>query len=263
MLTLPFLSLPLYQTGSGIVVHEVQQDQGSHWFIRGDHIHAVDDCQVLNTGDWQNCLLKALREPQKGFCVEKQMIPETKKRDRDCCAEDVSRSHLCFEVKGANYCIRARTVTESSTRRCALDQSCDSEDHLCLLPDLRASNSTRLLLVSRKKQDDVLFVGEPGELYSTVYVDDYVPRTSIFGSSFIRFVDHLLRYLVSFSAGLAILNIVPCMAMDGQHIITALFDLLWSSTLSQPSLRRAIQCSLWFGTSLVITNVIIGMITLM
>jgi S2P endopeptidase len=73
-----------------------------------------------------------------------------------------------------------------------------------------------------------------------------------------QFMEELLAYIASFSAGFALLNVVPCIAMDGQHIVTAIVELLPGNPIS-PTKQRLTQLSIYGGTVLVIINVICGL----
>jgi len=98
---------------------------------------------------------------------------------------------------------------------------------ICLIPSLlNESLSNRLLSVHRRDGEPVLFLGHPSELYLSLEVSDYAPRIHIFSPWAIKVIEKLLSYVISFSAGLAVLNVIPCMAMDGQHIVTALFEMI-------------------------------------
>ena len=73
----------------------------------------------------------------------------------------------------------------------------------------------------------------------------------------------ILRYLISLSGALVILNVVPCYALDGQWICHAFIELTLRSSVPDREARGAIYSLIvLFGTILTILNVIIAMWTL-
>lgn len=71
------------------------------------------------------------------------------------------------------------------------------------------------------------------------------------------------RYLISLSGALAILNVVPCYALDGQWILLAFIELSLRSTIPNPETRGLIYTLvLLFGTTLLAVNILIAMYTL-
>lgn len=72
------------------------------------------------------------------------------------------------------------------------------------------------------------------------------------------------RYLISLSGALAILNVVPCYALDGQFICHAFIELTLRSSFPDPEVRGCIfSIIIYFGTILLIINVIFAMWTLL
>ena len=77
-----------------------------------------------------------------------------------------------------------------------------------------------------------------------------------------QFIQELLSYIASFSAGFAVLNVIPCVAMDGQHIVSAVIELLPGNPTSLTK-QRLTRYSIYGGTGLVFINVIIGVYNLL
>lgn len=149
-----------------------------------------------------------------------------------------------------------------SSSWCRNDKDC-TVNQSCLIPSFRSENETdssSLILVKRKNADSILFVGQPDLIYMSVHVSDYVPRTFL-GPQFINWIDHLLRYIVSFSAGLAVLNVVPCMYMDGQHIVSALSEIVLEGR-SISMKRKILRAFIFVGTTLVVINLTFGMLAI-
>ena len=65
------------------------------------------------------------------------------------------------------------------------------------------------------------------------------------------------------SGALALLNVVPCYALDGQWILLAFIELSLRSVVAEPEMRGLIYTVLlFFGTVLIATNIVIAMFTL-
>lgn len=69
-----------------------------------------------------------------------------------------------------------------------------------------------------------------------------------------------LRYLLSLSGALAVVNSVPCFALDGQWILNALLEATLASVVSDPQRREMIGFFLLLGGSaLLAANVALGL----
>lgn len=185
-----------------------------------------------------------------------------------CCHDsELSQSHLCFvslsgPISTNYYCLRAREVSNLSSGWCVNHGNCFTNQS-CLVPAFKnETESSRLILVKRRIADPILFVGQPDEIYSSVHVSDYIPRTFV-GPRIIHSFDHLLRYLVSFSAGLAVLNVVPCVFMDGQHIASAFSAIIMEGRDNVFIKRHILRLFVFLGTSLIVVNIACGMLVLL
>lgn len=75
---------------------------------------------------------------------------------------------------------------------------------------------------------------------------------------------HIFRYLVSLSGALAILNVVPCYALDGQFILQAAIELCLSQVIPDKETRGLLfTVVLLLGTALIVVNILIAMGTLL
>ena len=105
---------------------------------------------------------------------------------------------------------------------------------------------------------DFLFVGSPAEVYQGVDDTDYVPRSPSAPVRFPSMMELLAHYVASFSGALAVLNVVPCFMLDGQHMARVLVDICCScyddNTRSVVSLTFTIV-----GTVLLILNILVGL----
>jgi len=160
--------------------------------------------------------------------------------------------------------MRAREVQISSTGPYYNPEDCPKLSSICLIPSLvNESLSNRLLSMHRRDGEPVLFLGHPSELYLSLEVSDYAPRINLFSPWLIKVIEKLLSYVISFSVGLAVLNVIPCMAMDGQHIVTALSEMIpITKMMSSIAKRRSLNGIIYFGTGLIVVNVFTGVISL-
>lgn len=68
------------------------------------------------------------------------------------------------------------------------------------------------------------------------------------------------RYLISLSGALAILNVVPCYALDGQWILSAFIELTMKSLIKSPEMRTLLYSVIVsFGTLLLGANIVIAL----
>nr|SVE75205.1 EOG090X08FA [Daphnia dolichocephala] len=271
---LPIFLMPLFQTGVGVYVLnlDMYSASGHHDFQIGDQLIAVNDCHITEGKSWERCLTAVLHSRSSGFCVNNAYLSRIAANDQSACCNDsdLSQSHLCFlssydSISRNHYCLRAREVSELSPTRCSSHIDCPPAQS-CLKPLLHSAlenetESLRLIVIQRKNAPSVLYLGQPEEIYQSVSVSNYVPRIFI-SPQFIYVIDHLLWYMFSFSAGLAILNVVPCVYMDGHHIVGALTQMVFEGR-EDASMKRQTQRVLNFmGTSLVIINIAFGLFAL-
>lgn len=180
----------------------------------------------------------------------------------ECCSVN-SPDHLCFEylegeegtLEMPQYsCLPARTVAERSPLLCTSALDCPSGLH-CMKPSLE--NSTKLVKIERASGNVVLFLGHPAEVYKTVRVSDYVPIYFI-PSSLPDAAVLLCKYIVTFSAGLGIINIIPCFYLDGQYIINAVAEIVLGRHVTQKPARQAVAMGITIlGTFLLIFNFVV------
>ena len=244
-----------------------------HDFQIGDILTQVDDCSIVNSEEWRQCLTKILQENPLGFCMKENFLSQFKPiptTSSICCDDEQSQSHLCFSTniykesqQQFQYCLRGRLVIENSVARCHAGHCI--ENHTCLNPilqDHNASDWIRLIQIQRQNVKSIVFLGEPDEIFQLLYVSDYVPRTFL-SPVVMNFIDQLLRYIISFSAGLAMLNVVPCVALDGQHICNALCQMLPYNRVSSLTKSYISRSIVFFGTVLVVVNVVFGFYSLL
>lgn len=173
---------------------------------------------------------------------------------------------MCFEyleiIGGVvelppHMCLPTRPIVESSIDYCHLDKRICPEHTHCIRPLL--SNSTVLLTIKRRNSGDVIYIGHPSDLFLTVSVSSFVPKYNFLKLNYAAIAYKLLKYLVVFSSGLAILNVLPCFFFDGQHIIGCLSKILLRKRNHRNKFTFFIVL---FGTILLLINLIFTIVTI-
>ncbi|XP_012261670.1 membrane-bound transcription factor site-2 protease [Athalia rosae] len=271
-----WLWAPLFTVGQGVTVKTILPNSpllGPTGLLERDTIYKINDCHVNDGDDWYHCILTAVRQPTPGYCITQKLI-----QDHDesvpawhmangavsCCGDDSEEGgSLCFEyIEGPpaaplqlppHSCLPARLVILNTQRFCQYSHHCAPHEMHCMQPSL--DNVTKVVQIKRREGKDVLFIGHPGEIYRTVDVSDWVPKYSFLSSDVPEALALLCKYVTVFSAGLAIVNVVPCFYFDGQYIVGALF--LLRSKIRHKSLRQALAlCVTCIGTLLLGVNLL-------
>lgn len=262
----------------------------------GDTIQHVNSCPVRNTQDWYDCLLTIQNSPVEGYCNPQNYIKThntslaelTENYGEPDCCNDTSSYRFCFWYQTAilpttdsigqklfnanrsirtsleyiskfteHSCLPARQVLSGTL--CQNNTDCLNTGDLCLKP--LTKNTTRVIRLSHKKGREVLFVGEPRELSATILLSNYVPIYTMPFLNLPKHLESLCLYLVSISAALALLNMVPCFYLDGHHTLEVLLEIVLPS---QRRLRLQIQTIVLFaGTCSLLMNVVIALTTLL
>jgi S2P endopeptidase len=156
-------------------------------------------------------------------------------------------------------CLPGRIVIESTDEMCVTAGDCSVGLH-CLKPSL--DNNTRLLRIKRANAKVVIFLGHPGDIYHTVQVSDFVPLYHVIPSAIPEVIAQMCKYISVFSAGLAIINIIPCFWFDGQYMIKAVSNILLAGKVNRKSMRNAVAlCITVCGTIFVFGNVLSVMLS--
>ena len=273
LVTLPWLLCPLYSSGEGATVVSVLADGplvGK--LVPGELVTSLGgSCTVLGEHQWIDCIEKLAAEDQSGFCVPNQLlegypsyvINATELAPAECCHGD-SLSDICFRVVGGgshvHKCLTARAI--ASRQACYHPRDCHGMgEHSCLFPSTLAT--VQLVRIAHSGGQDVLFLGDPRELLYSASVSDYRPLYAAVPGWLPVFLQTLFRYIVSFSGALAVLNMLPAYALDGQWVLVALVELCLERWLPNPGHRKVLCTTILVGgTLLLFTNILIAVWTL-
>ncbi|XP_063063491.1 membrane-bound transcription factor site-2 protease [Engraulis encrasicolus] len=289
---LPLLLFPFYYTGAGALVTEVVEgspSSGPRGLFVGDLVTGLEDCGVRGVEDWHSCIRQLSLYPQTGYCARSSDLHVSWAAGRaykrldgsmECCSNN-SLTDLCFsyhsQKEGRMYaCLPARKTMETS-RTCRTNADCQLPGekepepgagaggggggvppNLCLVPSLE--NQTRLIRVRHPPQPDMLFVGYPSHLQYSVSLTNFVPRLGFLHLDLPVLLETFCKYLVSLSGALAVVNAVPCFALDGQWMLTSFIEASLASLMPERSSRELLGfCILLGGSALLAANVALGL----
>ncbi|XP_060755693.1 membrane-bound transcription factor site-2 protease isoform X2 [Neoarius graeffei] len=274
---LPLLLFPFYYTGAGALVTEVVEGSpasGPRGLFVGDLLTRLEDCEVSGVDEWHACIQQLSLRPQRGYCVPHNTLQLNRATGREfrrldgtveCCSNN-SLTDLCFyyttdrKNKLTQFaCLPARkTIQMSQTCRSNSDCETDVTPSVCVIPSLE--NQTRLIRVKHPPQPDMLFVGYVSHLQYSVSLTNFVPRLGFLHLDLPVMLETLCKYLVSLSGALAVVNAVPCFALDGQWMLNSFLEATLSSRLPEKSSRELLGFFILLGGSaLLAANVTLGL----
>ena len=66
------------------------------------------------------------------------------------------------------------------------------------------------------------------------------------------------RYLISFSLALGVLNVIPCIYLDGQWIIKALIEIIVKNRMNNRNKKMIASLLITIGTILLVSCIVLG-----
>ncbi|KAE8622528.1 hypothetical protein XENTR_v10005273 [Xenopus tropicalis] len=275
LVPLPALLFPFYYTGVGALVTEVVEDSpasGPRGLFVQDLITHVQDCQVTGVDDWHTCLTEISQMPQIGYCINTATLQQLQFPSRvyrrldgsiECCNNN-SLSDICFSYNSNSNqqqfaCLPARKSIHNS-QECRSNIDCQKTDaaSVCAVPSIE--NQTRLIRVKHSPQLDMLFIGYPVHLQYAVSLSSFVPRYNFLSISLPVVIETFCKYLISLSGALAVINAVPCFALDGQWILNSFIEATLSSVIAEKQNRELLAFFILLaGSALLTANVVLGL----
>ena len=256
-LSLHLLLCPLYTTGLGLTVTSLSPASslsGPSGLMEGQVMRAVQGQKVTTRRDLSLVLASILAKPQPGLCVSDEVATELQVSAPHSCCPPERTDSLCFTSAGSHdKCLPVRALL-ARTGGVWCDETCGAQ---CWTPSLEI-NSTKLIIVTRRNERDFLYIGNPGLLYTELTVSEFVPVFDWLPLSAPDIIVKFLSYLSAFSAGLAVLNVVPSYLLDGQHITRVLVEILLQhkSDVTRLTVTAALTV---LGTLLIAANIILGL----
>lgn len=272
---LPAILYPFYNTGVGALVTEVLEESPASGpkglFVR-DIITQIQDCPVKNVDDWHKCLTDISLKPQTGFCISSTTLQQLHFPSRvyrrldgsvECCSNN-SLSDICFSYSGNGYsqqyaCLAARKAIQSSPE-CQSNADCkkSAANSVCAVPSIE--NQTRLIRVKHPPEVDMLFIGYPVHLEYGVSLSSFIPRYKFLSVNLPVVIETFCKYVISLSGALAVINAVPCFALDGQWILNSFLEATLSSLIVEKENRELLGFFILLAGSVLLTaNVALGL----
>ncbi|KAG9485746.1 membrane-bound transcription factor site-2 protease [Eleutherodactylus coqui] len=272
---LPAILYPFYNTGVGALVTEVLEESpasGPRGLFVRDIITQVQDCPVKSVDDWHKCLNDISLKPQTGFCISTATLQQLHFPSRvyrrldgsvECCGNN-SLSDICFSYSVNGYsrqhaCLPARKAMQSS-HECQSNAECQKSaaNSVCAVPSIE--NQTRLIRVKHPPQLDMLFIGYPVHLEYGVSLSSFIPRYKFLSVDLPVVIETFCKYVISLSGALAVINAVPCFALDGQWILNSFLEATLSSLIVQKENRELLGFFILLAGSILLTaNVALGL----
>lgn len=250
---LPTMMQAFYVKDNGVAVLQLKANssvQGPSGLSVGQTITAVNDCPVKSVSDFYTCVRS---QDQKGFCLVQDDLAQL--HCQDCC--EIGKNNgtfLTFQSRGresdqlTSYCLPARKALNVSHGFC--HYNCH-EDQVCIQPVLEYPHQLLWQIKRGQGDKDFIFIGYSTDLLSGVEaLTDYIPARSYTPLGFPLLIEKSLYYTCSFSLALALINVVPCLMLDGQFIIKTLMDICC------PSRAQCIsKLFVYFGSGLLLANI--------
>jgi len=264
----PTLLSPLYRYGSSPCVVGVTPESpvtGPSGLKSGDVITKMQSLIVHNKTDFRDHILTSIQNPPHGLCINKEKVEALESiDDADCCAlNSESSTSLCFQIYNQQHltssrCLPARALLLESGEGvgCWSSESTCPVGYACAVPVFN-NNNTKFIQINRENDKEFLYVGNPAFIYSSVQLSDYCPRYSMLPSFLPEILMKLFSYVMSFSSALALLNVVPSLLLDGQHMILVLLDILLVGRFKIYSKQLQVLMTV-LGTFLVVVNISLG-----
>ena len=264
-LSLPALVSPLYRTGLGVRVTSLAPGSsalGPSGLEPGHLITALQDRPVTTRRDFSLAVASLLSQPQAGLCLSQAEVTKLSlsQPSSSCCPADRPDS-LCFSSQNSlARCLPVRPLVAGAVVGggwCL--HTCQAGGLDCWTP--RLENNNTLLVLTRRDHKHFLYIGNPAVLYTELKVSEFVPVSPWLPPAAPDVCLDFLSYLSAFSAGLAVLNVVPSYLLDGQHIVRVLVEILLRH--KSPRTRLTVTAGLTLlGSLLVALNIILGLVSL-
>lgn len=269
----PTLLMPFYRIDEAVIVTYVKPKSpvyGLRGFQLNDIITNINACPVYNANTWYSCLYNTIKN-QPAYCVTTDFVHQNdesiqtiRKNDGiiQCCdSENIIAA--CFEYVSdygeleapEHMCLNIRKTIEHSNQYCNLNKKCES-NLFCIKPQI--NNATTIIQIKKTDEKDMIYMGHPYDVTSNVKISNYVPKTKLWTPFTADIISTFLNYIVVFSLGLALINVVPCFGLDGQHIISTTINHIFKNRLHMKqreiiSLSFTLICSMILFLSLMKT----------
>ncbi|KAK9884588.1 hypothetical protein WA026_007430 [Henosepilachna vigintioctopunctata] len=236
-LFLPLLLSSVFHVGNSVTLYDATKMSpllGVKGLQIGDQITKINDCEVKTEEMWFNCLQYV--NQKNGLCFNSDNVRELDETSTlkytsngfiECCDES-KKGNVCFEFIDnengvlelpSHVCLPVRSILNKSDYYCSkLEHKCPINSH-CFVPLL---NETRLFKIEVLNKPLVIYMGLADDFLRTLRVSSFVPKFFFQTPTFAETSKKILEYVIVISLGLAVINIIPCFFMDGQHVLNTL-----------------------------------------
>jgi len=268
---------PVYISGDGANIAKIVEGSAfEHAFASPARVVAVDDTHITSTADWARVLRRLADplEPDTGYCSSHAVSEDT-----TCCHsshsdEKPAGDNVCFKVVAVGgdervTCASPKLTAAVGRPRCLSHIDCgfNVDTVHCLIPQPLDGRLITLDVDTHPKCLDssphcprakterrrVFYLGSAQEIFQQVIVEDFRPRLEGWGLELLSLPTHsitLLRYVISISSSLAVINLAPVYALDGQMALTALF-----MAIAPGVPYRVVRFILGLGSGLLVVSV--------
>jgi S2P endopeptidase len=233
LLLLPIFLSPVFTSGDGVFITEIKPKapiRGENGLYIGDSITQINGCSVTNEEDFIRCLSESIAH-HPAYCVHEDFVHDNEESIHEvehgkdgtvsCCPQNPALN--CFENLDEDrlpqyVCLNIRKTVEHSQDYC--HKLACPEHTSCLKPIL--SNTSTIIHMKRKNRvKDLVYYGHPYDILRNVEISGYIPKTKVFEPWFADALSLLLKYITVFSSGLGIVNVMPCLGLDGYFLVNA------------------------------------------
>ncbi|XP_044755984.1 membrane-bound transcription factor site-2 protease [Coccinella septempunctata] len=274
-LSLPSILSVAFNSGKGVAIYDASRMSpliGDKGLDFGDRITEINGCEVKTEDSWVDCLQNVNK--RNGMCFDPDTVRELDETSMlrhlsnglvECC-EETKKGNVCFEFIDkdgsvlelpSHVCLPARTIMSKSKFYCSkLEHNCP-KGLRCFVPQL---NGTHLFKIGVLNKPVVFYMGLTDDFLRTLRVSPYIPKFYFKTPVFAETVRKMLEYITIISLGLAIINIVPCFYMDGQHIINTLMYISLSGNFDGDRLVLISSMICLIFTALLIVHCVLTML---
>ncbi|KAL1505183.1 hypothetical protein ABEB36_004804 [Hypothenemus hampei] len=277
---LPVLFAPFYHYEMGVNVVKISKTSPLRDAIKGllvnDVITAINDCPTLTEDDWYNCLNnKTILMP--AVCISSNLVNDHDESVPlrhlgngyvECCDSD-NKKNLCFEFMeiGNNelelpghVCLPGRIVMEKTTTFCTATPDKCPNDYYCFKP-LLLNNTYLMKIVSQRVH--VIYLGHPNDLVHTIGVSSFIRKNNLVPLMLPDRITRLVKYLIVISLGVAFVNILPIIFMDGEYILKTLGLITFKGIIQKQRIIHGSNFIVWLSSTILIIYIIYSIFLLL
>lgn len=245
LLLLPIILMPLYNSKEAVFIKKIKQNApvlGENGLYVGDSIYKINDCNVSNDDEYVDCLTESLYH-HPAYCVDENFVHENEESVHEvehlkdgtitCCSSNPALN--CFEnfdeERLPQYvCLNIRNTIEHAKHYCHKNVC---PEHISCVKPLLPNTTTIIHIKRRNRTKDFVYYGHPLDILNNIDISNFVPKTKVFQPSLADAFSLMLKYLIVFSSGLAIVNVIPCYGLDGQFLVNTIITNLPSKYFSK------------------------------